>query len=107
LKAALADMSAGDIMNAMARPFVHPVDAANFTADGETHFLAGEPRFKKGLGKKILILDVDSRPLDKEGHLNNPDMDWNNIKPLSAGLMSHHLYGMEAIFAVSRNANPW
>lgn len=80
-------------MNILARPYLHPIDAANFTADGQVHRLGGEPRFKKKLGKKLLILDVDSRPLDEEGHLMNKELKWKTMKPLSAGMLSHHIYG--------------
>jgi hypothetical protein len=38
-------------------------------------------------------LDVDSRALNDEGHLMHKEIKWKTIRPLSAGIMSHHLYG--------------
>lgn len=81
------------IIKALYSPILHPVDASNFTdEDGEVFRLQGEPRFKKPLGKKVLILDIDSRPLTGDGQLMNEELKWKGMRPLSAGMLSHFMY---------------
>lgn len=86
------------VIKALYGPILHPVDAMNFTdEDGEMHRLPGEPRFKQKLGKKVLILDIDSRPLTGEGQLMNQELKWKGMRPLSAGMLSHYMFGMRSI----------
>jgi hypothetical protein len=82
------------MIKALYGPILHPVDAANFTdEDGDVYRLHGEPKFKTGLGPKVLILDIDSRPLTGDGQLMNPDLKWKGMRPLSAGMLSHFMFG--------------
>lgn len=90
------------IIKALYGPILHPVDAANFTdEDGDVYRLHGEPKFKDKLGKKVLILDIDSRPLTGDGQLMNPDLKWKGMRPLSAGMLSHYMFGMAFTVATS------
>jgi hypothetical protein len=83
------------IIKALYGPILHPIDAANFTdEDGDVYRLAGEPRFKSKLGKKVLILDIDSRPLTDEGQLMNKHLKWKGMRSLSAGMLGHYMFGM-------------
>ncbi|KAF2655172.1 hypothetical protein K491DRAFT_599445 [Lophiostoma macrostomum CBS 122681] len=90
------DASMMTVMKALYGPIVHPVAAPNFTdEDGETFYLPkgkDDPRFKKSLGKRVLILDVDSRPLNHEGQILGKELKWKGIKPLAAGMLSHYMY---------------
>lgn len=89
------DVSMSTVIKALYGPILHPVDAANFTdEDGDTHHLPGEPRFKERLGKRVLVLDIDSRPLTGDGQLMNQELKWKGMRPLSAGMLSHYMYGM-------------
>ena len=82
------------VVKALFRPILHPIDAANFTdEDGAVHRLPGEPRFRKKLGKRVLILDVDSRPLTGDGQILNKELKWKGARPLSAGMLGHYMYG--------------
>jgi hypothetical protein len=82
------------IIKALYGPILHPVDAANFTdEDGDVYRLHGDPKFKKSLGKKVLILDIDSRPLTGPGQLMNSELKWKGMRPLSAGMLSHYMFG--------------
>jgi hypothetical protein len=82
------------IIKALYGPILHPVDAANFTdEDGDVYRLHGDPKFKKKLGKKVLILDIDSRPLTGPGQLMNTELKWKGMRPLSAGMLSHYMFG--------------
>lgn len=89
------DISMSTIIKALYGPILHPVDAANFTdEDGDVYRLHGEPRYKEKLGKKVLILDIDSRALKGDGQLMNPQLKWKGMRPLSAGMLSHYMFGM-------------
>lgn len=89
------DISMATVIKALYSPILHPVDAPEFVdEDGDTHKLpAGTPRFREKLGKKILILDIDSRPLTGEGQLMNKDLKWKGMRALSAGMLSHYMFG--------------
>ena len=89
------DISMATIIKALYGPVLHPIDAANFTdEDGDVYRLAGEPRFKSKLGKKVLVLDIDSRPLTDEGQLMNDHLKWKGMRSLSAGMLGHYMFGM-------------
>lgn len=88
------DLSMEKVIKALYRPVLHPIDAANFTdEEGKIHHLPGEAQFKEKLGKRVLILDIDSRPLDGEGQLLDPNLKWRGMRPLSAGMLSHYMFG--------------
>ncbi|ORY10082.1 hypothetical protein BCR34DRAFT_486265 [Clohesyomyces aquaticus] len=89
------DMSMATVIKALYRPILHPIDAPTFTdEDGDIYRLPGEPRFKKKLGKRVLILDIDSRPLDAAGQIMNKELKWKGMRALSAGMLSHYMFAM-------------
>ncbi|KAF2194921.1 hypothetical protein K469DRAFT_383 [Zopfia rhizophila CBS 207.26] len=89
------DLSMTQVIKALYKPILHPVDAANFTdEDGDVYRLSGEPRFKEKLGKRVLILDIDSRSLTDEGQIMNQELKWKGMRPLSAGMLSHYMFAM-------------
>lgn len=55
--------------------------------------LPENPRYTEELGKNVLVLDLDTRPLDskafKEGRYN-----WRALNHVSAGAFSHYMYAM-------------
>ena len=83
------------VIRELYRPIALPITAQNFTdEDGDVYQLPAEPRFNKPLGKKVLILDIDSRPLNGPGQLmNKGKLEWHNMRPLSAGMLSHYMFG--------------
>lgn len=89
------DTSFGHIIDALYRPYIHPITAPDFTdAAGETFRLEGEPYYTEGLGKRVLILDADTRPMTDDGQLiSKGGMKWPNPEPMAAGMLSHYLYG--------------
>jgi hypothetical protein len=92
------DITMPTIIKALYGPILHPVDAANFTdEDGDVYRLHGPPKFTEKLGKKVLILDIDSRPLTGEGQLMNTDLKWKGMRPLSAGMLSHYMFGTSPV----------
>jgi hypothetical protein len=87
------DTSMSTIIKALYGPILHPIDAANFTdEDGDVYRLSGKPKFTQKLGKKVLILDIDSRPLTGKGQLMNKELKWKGMRPLSAGMLSHYMF---------------
>ncbi|CAG5182690.1 uncharacterized protein ALTATR162_LOCUS10286 [Alternaria atra] len=87
------DISMATIIKALYGPILHPIDAANFTdEDGDIYRLSGEPKFKSKLGKKVLILDIDSRPLTEKGQLMDPQLKWKGMRSLSAGMLGHYMF---------------
>lgn len=94
VKEPVDDLSMSAIIKALYNPVLHDIAASNFTdEDGDVYRLQGEPRFKEKLGKKVLILDIDSRPLTGDGQLMNDELKWKGMRPLSAGMLSHYMYG--------------
>ncbi|KAF2763251.1 hypothetical protein EJ05DRAFT_496081 [Pseudovirgaria hyperparasitica] len=87
-----------DILRALYQSSVVDIDASSFIdLSGERHNLStSEPlRFTSRLGKRLLILDVDTRPLDGEGQVFSTDAPrWDNLHYLSAGILSHQLFAL-------------
>ena len=93
------DISMSTIIKALYGPILHPIDAANFTdEEGDVYRLNSDPKFREKLGKRVLILDIDSRPLTGKGQLMNSDLKWNDMRPLSAGMLSHFMYGESFLY---------
>jgi hypothetical protein len=89
------DDSMTTVIKALYEPILHSATAQNFTDDdGEVYQLSGEPRFKEKLGKRVLVLDIDSRPLTSPGQLMSDELKWKGMRPLSAGMLSHYTYAM-------------
>ncbi|KAJ3483461.1 hypothetical protein NLG97_g7300 [Lecanicillium saksenae] len=77
------------------RSLVHPVDAPSFTIEtGEVYHLKSVPRYKSPLGKRVLVLDIDSRPMTNAGGgvFHKAALKWQGLDPMAAGILSHHLY---------------
>jgi hypothetical protein len=85
------------------KPFLHSVDAPRFVSDnGDTYELPeNPPRFTQSLGKKILVLDVDTRSLDGEGGMLSESIQYETMTPHTAGMLNHYLYGMSIYFYLS------
>lgn len=78
-------------------PYLHNLNSNSFVADnGEKYEIpSGAHRWTKPLGKKLIILDVDSRPNTNTGEmLNSEKPDLLKITGRTAGFMNHYLYGM-------------
>jgi hypothetical protein len=61
--------------------------------DGTVFALSPNPTWTKSLGKRLCIIDIDTRPLDGEHQvLNNGTYSWQDTKVTSAGMMGHYLY---------------
>lgn len=65
-------------------------------------FWLAEPlRFTKPLGKKILILDVDSRHLDgPKGVLSKAPLNATQLPPDTSGRLNHFMFGKYSDFGL-------
>lgn len=90
------DITMSTVIKALYSPILHPVDAPSFTDDeGQVYKLGpGVPRYREKLGKRVLILDIDSRPLTEKGQLMDKNLKWGSMRALSAGMLGHYIYAM-------------
>ena len=93
-------MASSDAITSLFRDFRVAVDADNFTGLNEAVFTLPSyehdegPIFKHSLGRGILILDADTRPLDGPGNILNTT--WSDLTKQShqtKGRLSHYLFG--------------
>ncbi|KAL6791492.1 hypothetical protein GGI42DRAFT_358361 [Trichoderma sp. SZMC 28013] len=79
------------------RPYLHNIASKSFIADNGEHYKIprGSYRWTETFGKKLIILDVDSRPNTNTGEiLNGERPDLSKITGRTAGFMNHYLYSM-------------
>ena len=63
-------------------------------SDGVVFELPNRIVWRKPLGKRLCIIDIDTRPLnDTNEILNDGPLDWGKYGLTSAGMMGHYLYG--------------
>jgi len=62
--------------------------------DGKGNVLAlpPGPQYKKNMGKEILVLDLDTRPLESTNKFNEGKYDWREINHVSGGVFNHYTY---------------
>jgi hypothetical protein len=54
--------------------------------------LPPNPRYKKNLGKDVLILDLETRNLQSSEAFGKGEYDWRNINHVSGGIFNHYAY---------------
>ncbi|KAK3693068.1 hypothetical protein B0T22DRAFT_475916 [Podospora appendiculata] len=86
------------IIQALWAPLVFPITGPTFTTlDGTEKHLppADQLIHTQTFGKRICILDVDTRPLENPGSVFASELPtWDNLRPPSAGFLSHYLYAL-------------
>jgi hypothetical protein len=70
-------------------PDARAIDDGN---GGELKLPNDKPRFTKEMGKEILILDLDTRPLESTEAYKKGEYDWRNINHVSGGVFNHYTY---------------
>jgi galactosyl transferase GMA12/MNN10 family len=85
-----------NLIQALWAPFIHPITEPTFTDrhNGLVHNYSGQPIWTESLGKKICIVDVDTRPLNDTNEVFNPEFSWDKIDGVSPGILNHYLYAM-------------
>ncbi|KAK4643878.1 hypothetical protein QC763_404310 [Podospora pseudopauciseta] len=86
-----------DIIRALWQPLILPITAPRFvTLDGTEKLLPPQNELvhTKPMGKRICILDVDTRDLAGEGSIFYSEgvPPWDKLGSPSAGFLSHYLY---------------
>jgi hypothetical protein len=73
---------------------ISPVDAPSYTsANGTRYNLTGDPVFTESLGRKLCIVDIDTRPFDGPDELMDPKkLDWNKFAHQGVGMLNHYTY---------------
>ncbi|KGO77164.1 hypothetical protein PITC_024060 [Penicillium italicum] len=77
-------------------PYIQPITKTIFVGrTGKLFWLAEPLRFTEPLGKKVLILDVDSRHLDgPKGVLSKAPLNATQIPPDTSGRLNHFMFAM-------------
>ncbi|KAK3381099.1 hypothetical protein B0H63DRAFT_474912 [Podospora didyma] len=87
-----------DAIRALWQPLVVPINASSFTTlDGAVKELPPQSELThlEKLGKRIVILDVDTRPLTEDGSIFSENLPtWDNLRNPSAGFISHYMYSL-------------
>jgi hypothetical protein len=83
------------ILQALYAPLLPAIDAPSFTSpEGIRYETTNESIWTESLGKKLCIVDIDTRALDDDGQVMGPNtLDWNNVDYSAAGMMNHYVYG--------------
>jgi hypothetical protein len=64
------------------------------TPDGSRLELPPNPRYTKTLGRDVLILDLETRPLKSTADYERGEYDWRNINHVSGGVFNHYTYAL-------------
>ncbi|KAF7556432.1 hypothetical protein G7Z17_g1406 [Cylindrodendrum hubeiense] len=86
-----------ELVQQLWKPTLHPMNDTHFVSDeGYRYDIPKDAhRWSKPLGKKLLILDVDTRMNDGPGDLMNQNpLDHKNMTGRTGGWLDHQLYAM-------------
>ncbi|TLD37788.1 hypothetical protein E2P81_ATG03463 [Venturia nashicola] len=87
-----------DIVQTLWKPLVTPITDESFVDhNGATQNLGekGEQHWMRPLGKKLCIVDIDTRPLSGDHQIFNPgNVAWKDLDMLGSGMLNHYLYAM-------------
>jgi hypothetical protein len=84
----------GNLFRSIHRPSIRP-DSLNYKTYGGLEFQReGDALWKKRLGERLCIIDLDDRKMDGDGQIFS-DTAWNfdRTSGLSAGVLNHYMYG--------------
>lgn len=85
------------LMHALWEPLLHDLNDTKFVSnEGYKYEIAkGNHRWNQPLGKKLLILDVDTRVDEGAGAMMNKSrLNPKEMVGRTGGMMNHYLYGM-------------
>ncbi|KAF2439390.1 hypothetical protein P171DRAFT_369640 [Karstenula rhodostoma CBS 690.94] len=94
-----AKLGIHEIIRQLYQPLKIAPDESSFSFIGEDLNLTSlalpwAPRYKKPMGKDILILDLETRPLESTEHFNHGLFDWRKLNHVSGGVFSHYIYSL-------------
>lgn len=94
-----------DIVQSLWKPLVTPITDESFVDhNGAVQTLGdkAEQHWKQPLGKKLCIVDIDTRPLSGDHQIFNPgNVAWKDLDTLGSGMLNHYLYGTFSLRAIS------
>ncbi|CAI6331774.1 unnamed protein product [Periconia digitata] len=79
---------------------INPAEPSfTYIDDGEAHNLTKltlppKPRYKKPMGKNILILDLETRPLPSSKDFEKGEFHWKKLNHVSGGVFNHYAYAL-------------
>ncbi|KAF2734417.1 hypothetical protein EJ04DRAFT_437140 [Polyplosphaeria fusca] len=87
--------SVGDALRLLFAPIRVPPSQKELADEtGKKFSLPEKTRYNKELGKKILILDLETRELESTKAYNEGHYDWRKINHVSGGIFNHYAYAM-------------
>ncbi|KAM0547792.1 hypothetical protein ACHAPJ_010253 [Fusarium lateritium] len=88
--------STPDIIRRLWKPLLFDLNATRFvTSEGQSYEVPSERQhWSQPLGKKLLILDVDTRLDNSPGSIMNKTLNPNELSGRAGGIMNHYLYAM-------------
>ncbi|KAF2804737.1 uncharacterized protein BDZ99DRAFT_525564 [Mytilinidion resinicola] len=89
-------VSIQEVLRLLYAPLKMQPTTPSFTDDlGRSYKLPAKPLFPNLLGKDLLVVDLETRPLDKNGQLlHKGAFRWGDLDYLSGGVMNHYTYAM-------------
>lgn len=85
----------GDIITTLFAPLKVAPDTPSIPDEnGGELKLPPNPRYHTPLGKDILILDLDTRPLESTEAFEKGEYNWHKINHVSGGVFNHYTYAM-------------
>jgi len=82
-----------DTMRAFWQPTLHPLLSENFEVNGKSYD-RGSSLWTQPMGRRLCILDVDTRPLNDSNQLwSSGNFSWAGMPSASSGTLNHLLYG--------------
>ncbi|KAF2428633.1 hypothetical protein EJ08DRAFT_636550 [Tothia fuscella] len=90
------ELNIAEILQALYTPLKVPIDAQYFTdPEGRIFDNTLRPIWTESLGKKLCIVDIDTRALDGSEQVMGPNLlDWNHVDYSGAGMMNHYVYSL-------------
>ncbi|ORY04969.1 hypothetical protein BCR34DRAFT_491149 [Clohesyomyces aquaticus] len=90
-----APVSMEEIMRLLFTPLKIEPDQPTFTdLNGTAHTLPPNPRYRKKLGKNVLVLDLETRSLESDKAWKKGIFNWMNLDHLSGGVFQHYTYAL-------------
>lgn len=92
------ETSVRERIHSLFSPVRHPLTENYIDASGKTFELKAMPRWRNPLGKKVLIVDIDTREPNGNNEMLNPSgMNWEQLQMgggqlVSGAIMGHYLY---------------
>jgi hypothetical protein len=107
-----APVSISEVIRMLYAPLKIAPDAPSIDDGTENHTrleLPPNPRYTKKLGRKMLVLDMDTRPLKSTEAWEKGEYEWRTINHVSAGVFNHYAYaqvhGYDYKFIHAQNFN--